>query len=77
MYKTFEDAEKAYYGYWYSKNPDKNKAIEIINSCETDEHFEYSLNYIDLYYKKFEDFVGYNELKRLINQTKEGQRTKL
>lgn len=50
----------------------KNKAIEIINSCETDEHFESSLNYIVLYYKKFEDFIGYNELKRLINQTKEG-----
>ena len=50
----------------------KNKAIEIINSCETDEHFESSLNYIVLYYKKFEDFIGYNELKRLITQTKEG-----
>ena len=51
----------------------KNKAIKVINSCKTDEHFESSLNYIDLYYKKFEDFVGYNELKRLINQNKEDE----
>ena len=49
----------------------KNKAIKVINSCKTDEHFESSLNYIDLYYKKFEDFVGYNELKRLIKQLTE------
>ena len=48
----------------------KNKAIVIINSCETDEHFESSLNYIELYYKKFEDLIGYNELKRLIRKNK-------
>jgi len=49
----------------------KNKAIKVINSCKTDEHFESSLNYVDLYYKKFEDLIGYNELKRLIKQNKE------
>jgi hypothetical protein len=49
----------------------KNKVIKVINSCITNEHFESSLNYVDLYHKKFEDFVGYNELKRLINQNKD------
>jgi|TARA_R110002020_G_scaffold91096_3_gene221492 hypothetical protein len=48
----------------------KNKAIKVINSCKTDEHFESSLNYVELYYKKFEDLIGYNELKRLIRKNK-------
>ena len=48
----------------------KNKAIKVINSCTTDEHFESSLNYVELYYKKFEDLIGYNELKRLIRKNK-------
>ena len=48
----------------------KNKAIKVINSCKTDEHFKSSLNYVELYYKKFEDFIGYNELKRLIRKNK-------
>ncbi len=48
----------------------KNKAIKVINSCKTDEHFKSSLSYVELYYKKFEDFIGYNELKRLIRKNK-------
>tara|TARA_B110000503_G_C6776167_1_gene261402 strand:- start:89 stop:268 length:180 start_codon:yes stop_codon:yes gene_type:complete len=50
----------------------KNKAIKVIGSCETEEQLNFALNYVELYYKKFEDFIGYNELKRLINHTKEG-----
>jgi hypothetical protein len=46
----------------------KNKTIKVINSCETEVHFESSLKYIELYYKKFEDFTGHNELKRLLKQ---------
>lgn len=48
----------------------KNKAIEVINSCKTDKHFEVALNYIDLYYKKFGDFLGVSELNRLIREKK-------
>lgn len=51
----------------------KNKAIKIINSCKTDTHFDSSLNYVELYYKKFGDFIGYNELKRILNQNKDGK----
>ena len=50
----------------------KNKSIKVIGSCETEEQLNFALNYVELYYKKFEDFIGYNELKRLINHTKEG-----
>ena len=34
----------------------KNKAIKVINSCVTDEQFNSALNYIELYYKRFEDY---------------------
>lgn len=33
MYKTFEEAEAAYYGYWYSDQPEPEKAIEIAEYC--------------------------------------------
>lgn len=33
MYKSFEDAEKEYYGFWYSEKNNKSKAIEIAEYC--------------------------------------------
>jgi hypothetical protein len=48
----------------------KNKAIRVINSCVTDEQLNSALNYIELYYKRFEDFIGYNELKKNIERQK-------
>lgn len=33
MYKSFEDAEKDYYGLWYSDNPNQTRAIEIAEYC--------------------------------------------
>ncbi len=42
----------------------KNKTIKVINSCVTDVQCNSALNYIELYHKKFDDFIGYNELKR-------------
>ncbi len=48
----------------------KNKAIRVINSCVTDEQFNSALNYIELYYKRFEDFIGYNELKKNLERQK-------
>jgi len=35
----------------------------MIDTCESQDHFDGTMNYIELYYKKFEDFLGYNELK--------------
>jgi len=45
----------------------KNKAIRIIESCRNKTQLSVALNYVELYYKKYEDFLGYNELKRIIN----------
>ena len=49
----------------------KDKTKRVIESCTTDEHYEVAKRMLELYNNKFEDFVGYNELKRLINQNKE------
>ena len=48
----------------------KDKTKRVIESCITDEHYEVAKRMLELYNNKFEDFVGYNELKRLINQNK-------
>jgi len=49
----------------------KDKTKRVIESCITDEHYEVAKRMLELYNNKFEDFVGYNELKRLINQNKD------
>lgn len=48
----------------------KDKTKRVIESCITDEHYEVAKRMLEQYNNKFEDFVGYNELKRLINQNK-------
>lgn len=45
----------------------KSKCIRVIESCETKEQYKSAKNYVDLYYKKFEDLNGYSELKRMLN----------
>ena len=52
----------------------KDKTKRVIESCITDEHYEVAKRMLELYNNKFEDFVGYNELKRMINQNKDEQR---
>ncbi len=52
----------------------KDKTKRVIESCITDEHYEVAKRMLEQYNNKFEDFVGYNELKRLINQNKEDER---
>jgi hypothetical protein len=49
----------------------KDKTKRVIESCITVEHYEVAKRMLELYNNKFEDFVGYNELKRLINQNKD------
>jgi hypothetical protein len=46
----------------------KNKTKKVIESCVTKNHCEVAERMLEQYNKKFEDFVGYNELKRLLNQ---------
>jgi hypothetical protein len=40
----------------------KDKAIRIIKSCETYEHYEAALNYAKLYLMLFNDNEGHEEL---------------
>jgi hypothetical protein len=49
----------------------KNKAFDVIDSCETKIHYETAENYIELYFSTFEDMVGYNELLIALNKKKE------
>lgn len=48
----------------------KSKAFDVIESCTTGDHFNAAMNYIELYYQKFEDFLGYNELKRELQRVR-------
>lgn len=45
----------------------KNKAINIIQSCKNILHIDSAHRYIELYYNKYEDYLGYNELLQLLN----------
>ena len=49
----------------------KKKTEKVIKSCNTKEHFEMAERMLEFYNNKFEDFLGYNELKRLIKQGKD------
>jgi hypothetical protein len=45
----------------------KQKCVLVIESCINKEQLQSAYNYVKLYYNKFEDFLGYNELIRMIN----------
>jgi hypothetical protein len=49
----------------------KKKTEKVIKSCSTREHFELAERMLEFYNVKFDDFLGYNELKRLIKQNKD------
>ena len=49
----------------------KKKTEKVIKSCVTKEHFEMAERMLELYNNKFEDFLGYHALKRLIKQNKD------
>jgi hypothetical protein len=48
----------------------KAKAFNVIGSCVTGAHFDAAKRYIDLYHQKFDDFLGYNELKRELQRVR-------
>lgn len=49
----------------------KNKTKKVIESCDSKEHYEVARRMLEQYNKKFEDFVGYNELRRLLIKNKD------
>jgi len=51
----------------------KKKTEKVIKSCITKEHFEMAERMLEFYNNKFEDFLGYHELKRLIKQNKDDE----
>jgi hypothetical protein len=46
----------------------KNKAESVIMSCKTYEQLDSAYKYIDLYHAKFEDYLGYQYLLKLISE---------
>ena len=49
----------------------KEKCILVIESCKTKKQIKSAYNLINLYYEKFEDFLGYNELIRMLKNKDE------
>lgn len=48
----------------------KGKAIDVIESCVNMLQCNSAENYINLFYSKFEDRIGFEELKRLLKEHK-------
>ena len=48
----------------------KSKAFHVIESCTSGDHFSGAERYVELYNKEFEDFLGYNELKRELQRVR-------
>lgn len=48
----------------------KEKAFYVIESCENTSQCDSSESYINLYYNKFEDRLGFEELKRFLKEHK-------
>ena len=48
----------------------KTKAMDVINSCVNGDQFESAENYIELYNERFQDFLGYNDLKRELQRVR-------
>ena len=46
----------------------KEKAFHVIESCENMAQCDSSENYINLYYDKSEDRLGFEELKRFLKE---------
>ena len=44
------------------------KACVVIDSCQTYTQLKRAMNYVDLYYKMYNDFKTYNHLQGLISE---------
>lgn len=49
----------------------KSKCVAVIESCKTLEQLKVAKRFVELYNKKYEDFLGYNMLNRKINENEE------
>ena len=49
----------------------KSKCVRVIESCNTLEQLEVAKKYVELYDKKYEDFLGYKMLIRKIIENEE------
>jgi hypothetical protein len=49
----------------------KSKCVAVIESCKTLEQLKVAKRFIELYNKKYEDFLGYNMLNRKINENED------
>ena len=49
----------------------KQKALSVIDSCQTLEHTNCAKNYIELLNNRFDDFTTYVDLKRELELKKE------
>ena len=49
----------------------KNKCVRVIESCITLEQLKVAKKCVELYDKKYEDFLGYNMLIRKIKENEE------
>jgi len=48
----------------------KIKGFDIIDSCENADHWDVAERYIKLYFDKFQDLLGKQELDRYLRQNK-------
>ena len=48
----------------------KEKALHVIESCENIPQCNSAENYVELYFNKFEDRLGFEELRRFLKQHK-------
>lgn len=48
----------------------KQRAYDVINSCETADHFDGAEKYIENYYKLTSDYLGYQDLLSHFNETR-------
>ncbi len=48
----------------------KNIALDVIESCETQEQCTSAETFISLYFNKFGDRIGFEELKRFMKEHK-------
>jgi hypothetical protein len=49
----------------------KSKCVKVIESCVNIEQLRVAKNYIELYNKKYEDFLGYNMLNKKLKENEE------
>lgn len=50
----------------------KDKAMRVIESCQTEEQLDVACKYVRLYWEKFEDMLGQSTLNNVIEEKRKG-----